>query len=368
MRALPLLLLLSLLCCRQPDPHDLEIERRRLLREATAWLWAQQADDGGWHSETHGLLKEGQAWTPYVYEALLAAPESIYRPSSAQLERAAFFLIDHLDSLGAMGRSQPVVLEYPVYATAYTLRALGTTPVAITPSLSVRMRDYLLGRQFTEARGISIDHPAYGAWGFGETNLPHGEVGHVDLSHTRRVLEALRASRLEADHPAWEKALAFLGGVQKVGTPNFDGGFCASTYTLGANKADDADHQCRSYASATADGALALLAAGLPATDERVRAAREWLLAHPRWDYPEGIPPGQPGDWGQVLFYYHLAVRAQAYQALGIENGWQAELIPLLTERQRPDGSFANPAGAPNKEDDPLLATALVVRALIAAR
>ena len=39
-------------------------------------------------------------------------------------------------------------------------------------------------------------------------------------------------------------------------------------------------------------------------------------------------------------------------------------LALLLEHRQRNDGSFVNPDGAPNKEDDPLIATAMIVEAL----
>jgi hypothetical protein len=49
---------------------------------------------------------------------------------------------------------------------------------------------------------------------------------------------------------------------------------------------------------------------------------------------------------------------------MGKKGSWKNEIVRLLRERQREDGSFANPFGSPNKEDDPLLATTLVVRTL----
>ncbi|MFQ5570758.1 MAG: hypothetical protein ACE5G0_13825, partial [Rhodothermales bacterium] len=119
-----------------------------------------------------------------------------------------------------------------------------------------------------------------------------------------------------------------------------------------------------SYATTTCDGLLALLAAGVPPDDERVLAAARWLRVHPTLAYPEGIPENHPAQWHRVLFYYHLAVRAEAYRALGETGSWPDELVQVLGEKQREDGSFSNPYGAPNKEDDPILATALVVQAL----
>jgi hypothetical protein len=98
--------------------------------------------------------------------------------------------------------------------------------------------------------------------------------------------------------------------------------------------------------------------------DERLQAAQQWLRTHPALDHPQGIPPDHPEQWQQVLFYYHVAARAAVYHALNWPGNWRQELIALLATRQRSDGSFVNPYGAPNKEDDPLLATALAVEAL----
>ena len=42
-------------------------------------------------------------------------------------------------------------------------------------------------------------------------------------------------------------------------------------------------------------------------------------------------------------------------------------MVRALVGKQHDDGSFANPYGAANKENDPLLATAMVVQVLTAA-
>jgi hypothetical protein len=119
-----------------------------------------------------------------------------------------------------------------------------------------------------------------------------------------------------------------------------------------------------SYATTTCDGVLALLAAGVARNDERVAAAANWLARHTDLSRVGGIPPN-PSQWEHVMFYYHLMVRSEAYRALEVEGLWAQELVSLLAERQRPDGSFSNPLGAPNKEDDPLLATAMVIGTLL---
>ena len=55
---------------------------------------------------------------------------------------------------------------------------------------------------------------------------------------------------------------------------------------------------------------------GVAKDDERVLAARAWLQDHPRLDYPEGIPEDDPEAFGEAIYFYHLAARAEAYEAL----------------------------------------------------
>ena len=49
---------------------------------------------------------------------------------------------------------------------------------------------------------------------------------------------------------------------------------------------------------------------------------------------------------------------------MGYEGPWRQEMLRMISPLQSDDGSFSNPLGAPNKEDDPLLATALAIRGL----
>ncbi len=53
-------------------------ERGQLLRTTAEYLWTQQGEDGGWHSETHGLLRGGETWTPFVAHYLFQIPDSIF--------------------------------------------------------------------------------------------------------------------------------------------------------------------------------------------------------------------------------------------------------------------------------------------------
>ncbi|MEL7249935.1 MAG: prenyltransferase/squalene oxidase repeat-containing protein [Bacteroidota bacterium] len=349
------------------EKNDWQSSAELSRNKAVQYLLDQQQSDGSWRSTTHGILKGGIPYTAYIADALQESGNASWTPK--RLAQAYSFLLERVDQQGAVGYEGSRVIEYPVYATAYAYRVAHHTGLPTSDSTLQKMQRFLLNQQFVQTRGIEPWHEAYGAWGFGELNLPNSEVGHVDLSHTRRVLEALRQSDLPEDHPVWKNASVFLDRIQ-----NPDGGFCSSSHTLGANKADDQDHKCVSYATATADGVLALASLPHPPT-ESLQAAANWLLNNENWKAPSGITPERPGNWDKVLFYYHLAVRAQAYHVLEDlsllpakkSRKWRAELTTALQDRQKVDGSFSNPWGAPNKEDDPLLATALVIRALNAA-
>ena len=322
------------------SPPTVEPDSRQMLERAAAYLWSQQGADGGWHSPTHGIAAGGQAWTPFVLHALLQVPEDVAPAPAGGVDRALAFLRAQVDSAGAMGRSDPPVLEYPNYATAYAIRifvAAGTTEDTV---LVRRMARYLAAEQFDESRGFTPDMPAYGAWGFGETNLGPGEAGHTDLSHTRRVLGALRAARaLDADAAA--AATRFLRMVQKHpddrrpqppggGEGTYDGGFYASPVTLGVNKGGVLpDGTFRTYATATADGLIGLVEAGHSVDSEPVQAALRWLRDHPGWDFPTGLSDDDPAQWQRVMRLYHVSTRAEAYDLVG-EAGWEAEATAAL--------------------------------------
>jgi squalene-hopene/tetraprenyl-beta-curcumene cyclase len=155
-------------------------------------------------------------------------------------------------------------------------------------------------------------------------------------------------------------------GVERPTEIPFDGGFYFSPVVLQANKGrlEKDGNYWRSYATATCDGILALLAASVPKDDERVTAAVKWLREHTNLDYPQGIPTDYPEPWGDALQYYHFAVRAEVYAALDFSDEEKLALAEKVTALQRADGSFVNTKSPLMKEDEPLLATALAVIAL----
>jgi squalene-hopene/tetraprenyl-beta-curcumene cyclase len=363
------------------------------LAKAKDYLWSQQHDDGSWRSEQYAVMRSGQALTPFVLHTLLASSKSLTKEQLAKAELAIEFIAAHLDKDGAIGKSDPDILEYPVYSTAYALLAVerlqGMNKLLVKEgdALSWKLQPFLIEAQFNKNSGFDRSMPAFGGWGFDKAQSP-GESGHMDLAHTRRALMALAAAdeRLPAladfRFGLAQNTQRFLAVVQKrpetleiqpvpegVERPQeipFDGGFYFSPVVLQANKGrlEKDGNTWRSYATATCDGILALLAAGVPKDDERVTAAVEWLKLHSNLDYPQGIPTDYPEPWGDALKYYHFAVRAEVYDALDFPAAEKQALAEKLAALQRPDGSFVNTESPLMKEDDPLLATALAVVAL----
>jgi squalene-hopene/tetraprenyl-beta-curcumene cyclase len=386
---------------------DADAVTRKSLAAAAKWLWGQQKADGGWHSGTYKVLESGQAMTPLVLEALSRVPEDVFAPAPEQRRRALEFIRKHVSDQGVVGFDDPELPEYPNYATALALKCLLKWGDAADAATIARMRGYLIGQQYCEARGFNPDHVAYGGWGFGGPLPLGGSPGHMDIAHTRHVLEALRLStpvpsprttplpsregpgESHPSHPNnahFQRAELFLKLLQRhpsetrpqpsdsgVARPAgwhapFDGGFYFSPIVLAANKGREAMHKgqpyFRSYATATCEGVLALLAAGVTRDDQRVQAAAKWLREHPRLDYPEGVPNNQPEPWGESIAFYHYAVRARTDAALKLPGAWRQDMAKLLAARQEPDGSFKNKVSHLMKEDDSLLATALAVSGL----
>jgi hypothetical protein len=325
------------------------------------WLARQQAADGGWHSEHYAQLRSGKALTPLVQVALGRFMSGDNRA------RAFDFIRRSVNAQGVIGTDDPDLFEYPNYATALALQGLAGHRRENDQRLIERMTNYLVGQQYNEAGGFGPDHPAYGGWGFGGARPVGGSSGHMDLGHTRHVLQALRAAG-HKDPQTYARAEKFLRLMQQQGTPGFDGGFYFSPVVLAANKGGeetiDGKSYFRSYATATCDGVLALLACGVRREDERIRAAAAWLEKHPRLDFPEGVLKGTDTNWGASIRFYHFAVRAECYAALDWPGDWRHDLQAVLEPLQQPDGSFVNREGFLMKEDDPILCTALAVTAL----
>jgi squalene-hopene/tetraprenyl-beta-curcumene cyclase len=256
------------------------------------------------------------------------------------------------------------VPDYPNYATALSVSALSRLKPPGWEADVRRMIDYLRKQQFVEQNGWRQENPVYGAWGMGGIRRTPPDTGHVDLSMTRYVLEALSDGGVPLSDPVFAHAAIFVERCQNLDPQNqnnFDGGFFFSTTEADTNKAGSDGSRFRSYGTTTADGILALLAIGKRLDDSRVLAAERWLTSH----HHDMEVPGFVGEayqrWPRGLAFYYSAVSAQAFRAAKSNPG--KAVIEALYKVQRRDGSWSNPEKLV-KEDDPLIATTFAVEAI----
>ena len=313
---------------------------RSSLARAARYLWAQQAADGGFPSATYGLLRTGQSLTPFVLGALLRVPDTTLPAPSGAVDRAIAFIRGHTRVDGAVGVAAGDA-DYPNYATALAVDALVAARRRSSTDIG-SMVEQLRAQQFSEANGWTPEHTAYGGWGMGGAIRRPPHPGHVDLSMTRFVLEALRASGVDASDPAMARARVFLERSQ-----NQDGGFFFSPVIPAINKAGHTTEGFVSYGTTTADGVLALRASGVPDADDRIASAIAWLDKNHRSDRVPGFDEDESAraGWGSGLLFYYAAAIARVRPQYRVRLPAQAD-----------DGSFRN-VNALVKEDDPLIAT-----------
>jgi hypothetical protein len=330
---------------------------RSSLAQAAQYLWAQQAADGGFHSTTYGLLRSGQSLTPLVLGALLRVPDETLAVPAGAVDRAIAFIRRQTSVDGAVGVTGGTA-DYPNYATALAIDALvaaqrrlpavadrakaGSSTADIAPMVAELRR-----QQFSEANDWTPEHPAYGGWGMGGAIRRPPEAGHVDLSMTRFVLEALRASGVDGSDPAMTRARAFLERSQ-----NPDGGFSFSPVTPALNKGGPSAEGFVSYGTTTADGVLALRASGLPDSDDRIARGIAWLDRNHQSDRVPGFDQSESAQalWSSGLRFYYAAAIARVRPQHRVRLPEQAD-----------DGSFRNANGLV-KEDDPLIATTFAIQ------
>jgi hypothetical protein len=332
--------------CRRPDRPELP---GGPLPEAARFLWARQGTDGGFHSTTYGLLASGQALTPFILDTLLDVPEGMVSRPAGGVEAAFAFIRRHTDAHGALGLMDEASADYPNYATALAVQAFAKAK----PDLWNRDVEIMVGQlrrqQFSEANGWGVDDAPYGGWGMGGPIHRPPEAGHVDLSMTRCVLEALREAGVPPSDPVFSRSRVYLGKSQ-----NADGGFFFSLVNPDTNKAGETGEGGHSsYGTATADGLLALRAAGFEESDDRVVGAARWLDAHHEADRAPGFDSAPFESWADGLRFYYAGVISRARPRLQVE-------LP----DPGPDGGYRN-ANTMVKEDDPLIATTFALKVLL---
>ena len=348
-----------------PMPQDLFEQAHTAMLRGLEALAARQSSDGAWMrrvavTPTDMPPREGAASvavTALGAKAFLqAGPLLRFDPT---LSRALRFVTGSLE--GGGGFDGLAAGGIGNYVASAVVMALAT---AEDPAFADRLQEgvaWLKRQQWDQTEGVSAAHDWFGGAGYGRGGRP-------DLSNTQLLLDALQEAGVSPDDPAIQRALVFVTRTQNLPATNpaawaqagsGDGGFIYSPANGGESFASEAvgegrhgermpegvARSLRSYGSMTYAGFKSLLYAGLTRDDPRVRAAFDWIRRH--WTFDENPGLDQQG----LYYYYHSMARAllasqqQVVETIdGVERPWRDELVAALLARQRPDGTWMNPA------------------------
>src|SRR5687768_6681552 len=115
LRSYALLFLVCISCTRKDN------DNANTYRNSIEWMWKQQSEDGGWHSRTHHVLKDGSVLTPYILFYLTSDSVNNNRRAAA-INKALEFIRRELSA--AISDSTLTRSDYPNYSAAYALRVL----------------------------------------------------------------------------------------------------------------------------------------------------------------------------------------------------------------------------------------------------
>jgi len=226
--------------------------------------------------------------------------------------------------------------------------------------------DYLVTAQVNTARGFAKDSPDYGGWDLLGVEDASGISTGTNVSVTNYALEALAGEMSPAAKSARDLGKAWLLRAQQA---TGDGGF-AFTAEAGSinNKAQWRDSQRqkpRSYGSSTCDGIQALLHCGVAEQDEAISRAIHWLIEHPAVEIVPGFEdlPPELGWRDGLRFYFAQSLACVLHLLPQVFAEERAEKLAQWLIKEQSAGAWQN-ASARMREDDPLIATPLVMTAL----
>jgi squalene-hopene/tetraprenyl-beta-curcumene cyclase len=362
-------------CCAPKAAYD-KAAVQAAHKKALDYLAAQQKADGehagGWLVEVPGKGSFPDLGVAGLCTyALAKAPDpAAYK---AHLERAAAYILKQSQPDGSFCDAGGVLKNYKTSIAVLALTAID--PVKHKDRV-IQARDYILSTQ-------SKDGVWKGGFGYGDTNTRGEKREKADLSNTDFAIQALAASGLPKDHPAYKDAVAFVEACQNrsenatvVGmlaafnmAPLEDGGV---KYTPIAQSEKElvvelpgGKKGAPSSGSMTYTGLLTFIYAGVHKDDPKVQAAYDWIRSHYTLEENPGLRREKPGSGQQGLYYYfHTFAKAlDAYgeatlkTADGAMKKWAEDLAAELARLQKPDGSWINENDR-WMEGDPRLVTA----------
>jgi squalene-hopene/tetraprenyl-beta-curcumene cyclase len=318
-----------------------------------AWLLKAQNADGGW-----GKPKSHPAFTAMAVKVLMQ--HGRYGPKAPEVAKAYVFLLSCAQKDG--GIYDPA-FGAANYTTSLAVMALALSNDPAHRAAADKAVAYLKGLQIKEGdqtpagQTVTSEHPFYGG-------TSYGDHGRPDLSNLSFSIEALHAAGVSKEDPFFQRTAVFLSRTQNRSESNDqawaavinDGGF---TYAPRGPAADsgpeskggmvevDGKQGPRSYGSMTYAGFLSMLYSNVSPQDPRVQAAFQWIRRYWRLDSNPNMPLAQSKEG---LFYYYQvfakALRANGQAVItdtrGIKHVWREELIEVLHEQRRDDGSWIN--------------------------
>lgn len=335
------------------------------------WLVSQQKD-GKWFAQPDA---PSAAFSALATAALFERPGGLREKDRPVAKAAVDWLLTQVDDDGMIKNAQAPNYTISVVVMALTASGREDAKPAID-RCAAKLRTF----QFLDRK-----NDTYGGIGYGSDNT------RSDLSNTQFALASLRAAGVSEDDPAMQAAREFLTRTQnrkenetagepkewkdkdgKVYVRANDGG---ANYRPGDSKAGfdekpDGTRVLRSYGSMTYALLRCYHLAGLPATDDRVKAAVEWISKN--WALENN--PGMPEKMQHAALYYMYATMGKTLPLAGIDAidaggrkiDWRKDLAAHLAKMQKPDGSWVNDRESKWEEGNPLVATSFALSALAA--
>lgn len=316
------------------------------VEKAVGYYRKTQADDGSWGAKVSpgitgivltGLLRTGKVKNddPIVDKAL-GFIESLATDEG------------HLAGKGARNGLQN-------YVTCVNVLALVAADRPKHKALVAKASKFLTKLQWDEGEEKNKDSDFFGGAGYDSKSRP-------DLSNTQLFLDALVAAGVPKDDPAFKKALVFVSRCQNLDSEfndqpwakKINDGSFIYTPALGgdtkvADKPDLGDKGLPGYGSMTYAGVKSMIYCGVDKKDPRMKKALEWLAKNYSVEANPGMPQARE-SWG-LYYYYHTMAKCLdtlgddvVVDAKGAKHDWRADITTALAKRQKPDGSFVNPA------------------------
>lgn len=388
---------------RESETREIQSSEKPLAA-AVAQLLSQQGDDGLWHSEHYGALKQGAAVSSLAVYALSNAIDRKDHAIDRQEAKNALAIRACRRAVATLlpeSRKRGYIInpdgspDFPTYCTALILLAHEKIDVGLTADDVMMFQAYIRRAQLDERRSFGPESQPYGGWDLmGPTEL-QGVTSGANVSIAAFALEALKSDTSEEANRVRSRALQWTRKCQNLSA---DDGFPFTSDPKSQNnkagldkdesndrneedaeeenaeKEDTAPGKPVSYGSPTCDGLRCLIATGAggkkpsdgdSSQDKDVKRAISWLVKHPDVSQVPGFEATPESGWAEGLRFYYYSTLSQVLKHLPAEEREKrsSALLAQLKKEQKNDGRFVN-ASARMREDDPLIATAFAIIAL----